>query len=220
MTLIKLVGISKSFNEALWLPFSANIQKNDRVVFTGASGAGKSTLLHLMGLLDHRYDGSLWYEEKPVSQWSSFKKTRHRALHYGFVFQQSHILPSLSVRHNLLIPCAYQGLTNAQASERIERVVDALQLRSCLDTRGCSLSGGQRQRVAIARAALKRPAVMILDEPTASLGADYIDLLKDFWTQERWSSTCTWLMATHDPGWLSWGTRHWHLQHQQWSECS
>lgn len=134
------------------------------VVFLGVSGSGKSTLLHLLGGLDVPTSGSLVWRDHDLTRASERELTAYRRDHVGFVFQFYNLIPSLTARENV-------ALVAEIASNPLE-VDEALELVG-LSQRGdhfpSQLSGGEQQRVAVARAVVKRPDLLLCDEPTGAL---------------------------------------------------
>ncbi len=143
------------------------IQRGEFIVLLGPSGSGKSTLLNILGGLDRPSTGSARFAGHELSQASEAELTRYRREHVGFVFQFYNLIPSLTVRENveLVTDIAPHPIP---ADEALRRV--GLQDRK--DHFPSQLSGGEQQRVAIARAIVKRPDVLLCDEPTGAL--DYL----------------------------------------------
>lgn len=134
------------------------------VVLLGPSGSGKSTLLNILGGLDRASSGRAMFAEHDLSEADDAALTRYRREHVGFVFQFYNLMPSLTVRENVqLVTDLVSG--GMQAEEALALV--GLQAR--LDHFPAQLSGGEQQRVAIARAIVKRPQVLLCDEPTGAL---------------------------------------------------
>ena len=141
-----------------------DIYPGEFIVLLGPSGSGKSTLLNILGGLDRPSSGSAHFADHELSGASDEELTRYRREHVGFVFQFYNLMPSLTVRENveLVTDIAEQPMP---ASEALQRVG----LGERMDHFPSQLSGGEQQRVAIARAIVKRPAVLLCDEPTGAL---------------------------------------------------
>ena len=165
----------------------------------GPSGSGKTTLLQLAGLLDRPDEGEVRLEGEPVSHLSDRALTALRLHRLGFVFQAHNLLPVLSALENVMLPLQLRGLPEEAARTKAEAALHAVDLANRLDHRPAALSGGQQQRVAIARALAGDPAVVLMDEPTASLdqahGAPLMDLVHRL-ALERGVAV---LVASHDP---------------------
>ena len=146
-----------------------SVEVGEVLGIVGRSGSGKSTLLNVLGLLDLPTSGDYRVEGRRVGSLSDREQTALRARFFGFVFQQSFLLPSLSAQENVELGLRPRRLSS---SERRERAIDAL-AQVGLSERGRflprELSGGESQRVAIARALAQRPRVLLCDEPTGNL---------------------------------------------------
>jgi putative ABC transport system ATP-binding protein len=165
----------------------------------GASGSGKTTLLNLMGCLDHATEGSVTVCGEDVARLTDNAVADFRARNIGFIFQTFSLIPVLSAYENVEYPLL---LTRVAASERVARttaMLEAVGLSAQANQRPNELSGGQKQRVAIARALVKRPQIVLADEPTANLdsetGASIIELMRHIQTEFR----TTFIFASHDP---------------------
>lgn len=143
------------------------------VAVLGPSGSGKSTLLSIIGGLDRAYKGKvlLWGED--IGTMSDTRLARLRGERIGFVFQHFHLLPHLSVLENVTTPALFDPNAREDADvQRAKELLDRLGLADRTTDTPAELSGGQRQRVAIARALLRRPKLLLCDEPTGNLDAD------------------------------------------------
>jgi putative ABC transport system ATP-binding protein len=140
------------------------VRRGEFVVLLGASGSGKSTLLNILGGLDVPTSGEVRFAEHTLSGASEAELTRYRREHVGFVFQFYNLIPSLTVRENLALVTDI-----AQNPMPIDQAIDLVGLTPRRDHFPAQLSGGEQQRVAIARAIVKRPDVLLCDEPTGAL---------------------------------------------------
>lgn len=167
-------------------------------VFSGPSGSGKSTLLNLIGCLDRPSSGRVLLEGQDVAALTDTALGQVRARRIGFIFQSFNLIPVLTAYENVELALRLAGqLQNAE--ERVRQALADVGLIDYLNRRPSQLSGGQQQRVAIARALVKRPALVIADEPTANLdsknGAAILDLMKEMNRRDG----VTFLFSTHDP---------------------
>ncbi|MFT3817020.1 MAG: ABC transporter ATP-binding protein [Rubrivivax sp.] len=143
---------------------SLEVRRGEFVVLLGASGSGKSTLLNILGGLDVPSAGELRFRELRLTGAGEAELTRYRREHVGFVFQFYNLIPSLTVRENV------QLVTDiARDPMDIDEAVAMVGLAERRDHFPAQLSGGEQQRVAIARAIVKRPDVLLCDEPTGAL---------------------------------------------------
>ena len=140
------------------------VQAGEFIVLLGPSGSGKSTLLNILGGLDRPSSGRAWFAEHDMSDADDAALTRYRREHVGFVFQFYNLMPSLTVRENVQL--VTDLMPHAMAAEDALALVG---LSARLDHFPAQLSGGEQQRVAIARAIVKRPEVLLCDEPTGAL---------------------------------------------------
>ena len=165
------------------------VERGERVFLQGASGSGKSTLLSLLGGVLVPQQGQLQVLDTDLTALSSSARDRFRVDHVGLLFQQFNLVPYLSVRENVLLPCRFSQRRREralEAADRLEQSADRLLGQLGLDLTLArqpvtSLSVGQQQRVAAARALMGHPELIIADEPTSALDADrqaeFLDVL-------------------------------------------
>jgi lipoprotein-releasing system ATP-binding protein len=167
---------------------SLELSTGENLAILGPSGSGKSTLLHVLGTLDAPTSGSVMLDGENPFALDEAALARFRNQHIGFVFQDHHLLPQLSVLENVLVPALAERRPNDAARQRAMNLVERVGLRDRMDHRPAELSGGERQRVAVARALLQKPRLVLADEPTGSLDRSNADtvgqLLVDLQRQE------------------------------------
>ena len=151
------------------------LRPGEMLALTGPSGSGKSTILNIAGLIDRADSGDIRLQGQDVAALSEAQATRLRRDAIGFVFQGFNLVPVMSVFDNVDYPLFIAGVPVAQRRSRVMAMLDAVGLADHAAHRPDALSGGQRQRVAIARALVKRPALVIADEPTANLDSHTAD---------------------------------------------
>jgi putative ABC transport system ATP-binding protein len=134
----------------------------------GPSGSGKSTLLYLIGALDNPTSGEITVEGRNLSEMSQQERDEYRRLRVGFIFQNFNLLANLDAVDNVLIPYMPRGISPELRRSAVT-MLEKVGLGARLDHRPSQLSGGEQQRVAIARALLKKPPLMLADEPTGEL---------------------------------------------------
>jgi putative ABC transport system ATP-binding protein len=204
--LIAIEQVSKSYTDGqgrreVLGGFSLALAPGETVALCGPSGSGKTTVLQLCAGLAVPDSGAVWLETDngrvDLATLPEARRTRVRRAGIGYVFQFFNLVPTLTVRENVLLPLALTGRRgNADAAlARLESLGLGARLAAFPD----ALSGGERQRVAIARALAHAPRVVLADEPTGNLdaenGARVVDLL---WREVRALGACL-VIATHDP---------------------
>lgn len=158
------------------------VEKGEFVAIMGPSGCGKSTMLNIMGLLDKPTDGWVIIDDVRADLLYDKDMARIRNQKLGFIFQSFHLIPSLNVLDNVLLPMLYRrGSSHSENKKRALEILEKVGLTHRLKHFPSQLSGGQCQRVAIARALIGEPKVILADEPTGNLdskmGAEIMDIL-------------------------------------------
>ena len=157
-----------------------SVEKGEFVAVVGASGSGKSTLLHILGGVDRPTEGKVTVEGTDISSMNRTQAAIFRRRKVGLVYQFYNLIPTLTVRKNILMPLLLDK--RKPNEEYFSQVVNALGIQDKLEALPVHLSGGQQQRTAIARALLYRPALLLADEPTGNLdqknSKEVIDMLK------------------------------------------
>jgi putative ABC transport system ATP-binding protein len=173
------------------------VRRGDFLAVMGPSGSGKSTLLHVLGCLDRPTTGRYLLEGRDVSTLPDRELAGLRNATIGFVFQRFHLLADESARRNVELPLLYRGLARAERRRRAEEALEAVGLGERVRHRPGELSGGEQQRVALARALVKRPRMLLADEPTGNLdstaGAHVLGLIEE---ENRRGTTV--ILITHD----------------------
>lgn len=148
---------------------SLEIGGGESLAIVGPSGSGKSTLMQIIGGLDDADRGTVRLGDEEVTSLEGVELARFRNRHVGFVFQDHHLLPQLSVLDNVMIPVLAFGRADEDDSRRAMEILESVGLSDRMEHRPAQLSGGQRERVAIARALMMRPRLILADEPTGNL---------------------------------------------------
>ena len=173
-----------------------SVQKGEFVAIVGASGSGKSTLLHILGSVDKPTEGKVVIEGTDISRMNRTQAAIFRRRKVGLIYQFYNLIPTLTVRKNILMPLMLDKQKPNQ--EYFDQIVRSLGIEDKLDSLPNQLSGGQQQRAAIARSLIYRPAILLADEPTGNLdrknGEEIIDLLK----LSNRNLNQTILLITHD----------------------
>ncbi|WP_145222760.1 ABC transporter ATP-binding protein [Planctomycetes bacterium TBK1r] len=172
--MLTVENVSKSFPTAgepleVLRDVSMELAGGQSMAIVGPSGSGKSTLLQILGTLDRPDDGSVKLDGEDPFVLDDTQLARWRNQRVGFIFQDHHLLPQLSVIENVLVPSLAVGRASADHIARATELLEAVGLIQRTSHLPSELSGGERERVAIARALLMRPALVLADEPTGNL---------------------------------------------------
>lgn len=175
-----------------------SVQPGEQLLIMGPSGSGKSTLLNLLGLIEPIQKGEIQFQGQAFSKLSEREINAIRRFKIGFIFQSFLLFEVLTAAENVEYFLTRQGIGKAERKKRVAAALDAVGIGSQAQKRPPEMSGGQRQRVAIARALAKHPAVIIADEPTASLdqktSRDILEVLRSLRSQG-----VSVIMSSHDP---------------------
>ncbi|MBN1152489.1 MAG: ABC transporter ATP-binding protein [Dehalococcoidia bacterium] len=199
--MLELMCVSRYYGEG-----TARVTALDRVSITvgrgeflsimGPSGSGKSTLLNLMGGVDRISEGEIRFDGVRFDLLSEEQLTAFRRGRLAYVFQQYHLVPSLTVLENVMLPLVFRGLPSEM--DRARRMLDRVGLMHRATHRPSELSGGEQQRVAVARALVNDPALILADEPTGNLdqasGRQIMNLFSELNSEGR-----AIVMVTHNP---------------------
>jgi len=175
-----------------------DVEAGEQVCLVGPSGCGKSTLLNALAGIIRPTAGSVRYGDTEITTLSESARDRFRAQHIGYLFQTFNLLQPLSALENLAFAGTLAGLGRSEARKRSEKLLADLGLAARIQAKPAELSVGERQRVALGRALIAKPAVVLADEPTASLDAanrdEALQLLKDSVAQ----AGSTLVLVTHE----------------------
>jgi putative ABC transport system ATP-binding protein len=190
---------------------SLSVEPAEFLALAGASGSGKTTLLNLFGCLDVPSSGLFFFQGTGIQKLTEEERDHFRATKIGFIFQTFNLLPVLTAQENVEYPLLILNCSKKERQERARESLVRVGLEKCLGQRPNQLSGGQRQRVAIARAMVKRPSIVLADEPTANLdkktATEVLDLMQDLNVREG----VTFVFSSHDPLVLSRASRIFYL---------
>lgn len=203
MSIIKLQNINKIYRteeiETVALEnVNLNVEKGEFVSVMGPSGCGKSTLLNIVGLLDTPTSGTVTIADCDTTKLSDNALAQFRNETLGFVFQSFHLINSLSVQDNVILPLLYRSMSDSERREAAKKVLERVGLAHRAGHYPSQLSGGQCQRVAIARAIVGNPEIILADEPTGNLdskmGSEIMGILHEL--NEKDGRTI--VMVTHN----------------------
>ncbi len=174
------------------------VKRGDFVAVMGPSGSGKSTAMNLIGSLDVPTKGSIFLDGTDISHLGESDLAQLRGKNVGFIFQQFNLIPTLTVKENIMLPMNLQNLDEYEREDRVAELLKKVELSDRAGHYPNQISGGQQQRVAIARALANDPEVILADEPTGNLdsktGVMVMDFLKELNKEGK-----TIVMVTHDP---------------------
>jgi len=174
------------------------IKRGEMVALCGPSGSGKSTLLNILGLLDMQYQGEVWLDGLPLPKDKLAAATLRRQ-QMGFIFQRFNLMPVMTALENVSYPLHLNGVSLSEQRTRASDMLTRVGLQDFMEHRPDNLSGGQQQRVAIARALVNNPALVIADEPTASLDSKTANKVIEIMKSLGHEFQTTFVVATHDP---------------------
>jgi lipoprotein-releasing system ATP-binding protein len=190
---IRVEGLSKTFWKGgqelrVLRDLDLELRAGERVAIVGQSGSGKSTFLHVVGTLDRPSSGQIWFGDRQVFSRSDAELDALRNQEIGFVFQFHHLMPDQDALHNVMLPALIGGETMSGARKRASDLLDRVGLGARLGHKPGELSGGEQQRVAIARALVRRPSLVLADEPTGNLdpgtAGDIFNMLMELNSEE------------------------------------
>ena len=219
MTLLRLEKVTRSVELPDESPLEIlkgvdlEVDVGDHVSIVGRSGSGKSTLLNLLGMLDNPTSGSIYFDDRALSDYRSGARDRKRGKDIGFIFQQFNLLSGRTALENVMMPLYYaEGRQfwrrRALAAEMLEEVGLGHRLESLPDR----LSGGEQQRVAIARSLVRGPRLILADEPTGALDLDTGQSVMELIDAVAARTKAALVVITHDPAIAARSRDHYRLE--------
>ena len=196
--LVELVGIHKAFGDNVVLDgVDLSVARGEVIVIAGPSGSGKSTMLRCVNGLESVDEGEVLFDGQPVTTGKALSQLRAQI---GFVFQQFHLFPHMTVLQNItLAPVKVKGIAADKARAMAGELLERVGIAEKADQFPADLSGGQQQRVAIARALAMDPKLMLFDEPTSALDPEMIREVLDV-MRDLARDGMTMLVVTHEMG--------------------
>jgi putative ABC transport system ATP-binding protein len=174
------------------------IEDGEFTAIAGPSGSGKTTLLNAIGCLDIPTKGDVLIDGTSIATLSTKEKAEFRKNELGFVFQTFNLIPVLTAYENVEMPLILVNMPAAEKKERVISILEEVGLSEFIDRKSNEMSGGQQQRVAIARALVKKPSMVLADEPTANLDStnakEILSLMKELNKKKK----TTFIFSTHD----------------------
>lgn len=181
---------------------SLDLTPGSLTLIMGPSGSGKTTLLSVLGCLLRPDQGSVSLLGQDVLAMAEAERTHFRRRHIGFIFQAFRLLKALPVLDNVLVAAEISGDRSRALRESAVQLLDSAGLHEQLTLKPHALSGGEKQRVAIARALLMKPAILLADEPTASLDAAAGKQVSEWLRRIASDEQRTVVVVSHDPRWM------------------
>ena len=178
---------------------SFQIEQGEFLSIMGPSGSGKSTCMNMIGCLDRPTSGLVEINGKETAKMTEKELAVLRNQTVGFVFQQYHLIPSMNVLENVMLPLKYAHVDHSERVERAEAALESVGLGERMKHRPHELSGGQKQRVAIARAMVTQPKILLADEPTGALDSTTGKQVMELFKQINTEKGTTIIIVTHDP---------------------
>lgn len=214
--MMRVQGLEKSYGTGsqklkVLKGIDLTIEAGETVALVGKSGSGKSTLLSLMAGLDRPDAGEVSVQGHSLTKFSDRELTRFRASHMGIVFQQFHLVSTLTAMENVLLPL--ELLKRENAHQRANELLSAVGLADRAHHLPSQLSGGESQRVAIARALSISPSILFADEPSGNLDEDTGATVMDLLFKMVETTRTTLVLVTHDPDLAKRCQRVIHLEH-------
>jgi predicted ABC-type transport system involved in lysophospholipase L1 biosynthesis ATPase subunit len=197
--LIALRGVSRLYDGgaiAAVRNIDLEIETGDCVAIVGASGSGKSSLLNLLCGIDYPTSGTVSWEGHTVHTQRHWAQLRRNSI--GIVFQEYHLIPTLTALQNVELALLGRGLSVGRPAVRAAAALDRVGLNGRMHNLITKLSGGERQRVAIARAIVNEPRLLLADEPTGNLDSTNVSNVADLLFQLREKTGMTFILVTHD----------------------
>lgn len=176
-----------------------SIHKGEFVGIMGPSGSGKTTLLNLVSTIDSPTSGEVWIEGQNPHCLSAENLAFFRRRELGFVFQSFNLLPTLTVKENIVLPLTLDGVSVKEMNRRVDIMAEKLGITSILNKRTYEISGGQAQRTAIARALIHVPKLVLADEPTGNLDSKAARDVMELMAKLNKDEGATMMLVTHDP---------------------
>jgi lipoprotein-releasing system ATP-binding protein len=205
MPLVRTVELTRTYRSGaadlvVFDGVNLEVESGECLAIVGESGAGKSTLLHLVGALDRPTSGTIYFEDRDLSQLTDPQLAEFRNREIGFVWQIHYLLPEFTALENVMMPLLIGGKNHGEAEREAAVWLGEVGLADRVSHRSGELSGGEQQRVALARALVTRPKLLLADEPTGNLdlrnGEMIFDLLRDLHRSHQLTS----IIVTHNLG--------------------
>lgn len=195
MIVTSRLGLTR--NPELRLSFPAlHVKQGEKILLQGKSGSGKTTWLSMLAGLLPPGSGEIHVMGQNIFALSETRRDHFRGQHYGFIFQNFHLIPSLTARDNILLACNLARKT--LDGDWLHQLSENLGLQNLLDKKPQALSQGEQQRVAIARAMINKPSIIIADEPTSALDEENAEAVMRLIHEQAGKANAVLIVASHD----------------------
>lgn len=202
----KIYGTKKNRQQVL-KGLDLEVGKGEFVTIMGASGSGKTTLLNVLSSIDRVSEGSVLIDGKELTDMKDKALSNFRKHKLGFIFQEYHLLDTLTVKENILLPLSVQNISRKEAEASFQHIATELDIYDIQHKYPSEISGGQKQRTSAARAMIHQPAIVFADEPTGALDSKSASELLYHIQQLHTQKQATIVMVTHDPVAASYSSR-------------
>ena len=189
---IELEHVQKSFERPVLSDINLTVTNETYMAILGKSGSGKSTLMNILGLVESYDSGSYCFNGVNIKKHRDYAALRRTQI--GFIFQSYNLIPTLTCEENIRLPFLYENFNN---DDRVNQLMDTLDISNLAKQRVNTLSGGEKQRVAIARALALNPCLILADEPTGNLDPKNRDIIFSVLREEHRNGRAV-LIITHD----------------------
>lgn len=202
-TILNVQSITKRITtgateRVLFTDISFAIKKAEFVALGGRSGSGKSTLLNIIAGIDLPDSGNVQIAGTALADLSEHARSELRLCSLGLVFQFFHLLPTMSLRENILLPALLRGTKRTVCEEKADAVISRVGIQEVVQQYPHQVSGGEAQRAAIARALINDPVLLLADEPTGNLDWESAESILDLLKNLQATTGITILMVTHE----------------------
>lgn len=206
--LIQCINVHKKFSSQSGNSYpienlNLNVQLGESVGIFGSSGSGKSTAIQLIGLIDRIDSGSILISGEKTENLNLSKRSEIIAKKIGFIYQLHHLLLDFTILENLILACTIAGIDHKIAKKDALILLEKIGLKDKINRMPTTLSGGERQRVAVARAIIKKPEIILADEPTGSLDSTNSDIVVDLLLELVAEQKSSLIMVTHNEEYMN-----------------
>jgi len=203
VALLKVRNLQKSFRNGnkivtVLKDINLEVEAGSKLAIVGPSGSGKTTLLNILGTIDRPDAGEILWEGSPLNWDDERELATLRMEKLGFVFQFYYLMPELNVEENIILPGLMAAWEHSRLTERLEELLEALNLQEKRKAKIYTLSGGERQKVAIARAVFLRPKLLLADEPTGNLDPESTKEVLKIFLELNATQGVTLILVTHN----------------------